>query len=119
MNSTKLLLKSRVFFLLAAAGFCMVQVICQGQINPHLSVTQPGGMPGVPVMTGIERSSNGMVLTWDGPSGYYQLFQKSRLEDTAWQAVGSRTNFSRTATVAGVGEQAYFRVSGPAAQFAG
>ena len=119
MNSTKLLPKSRVFFLLAATGFCMVQVLCQAQSNPHLSVTQPGGMPGVPVMTGIERASNGVVLTWDGPSGYYQLFQKSRLEDTAWQPVGPRTNFSRTVTVAGVGEKAFFRVSGPAAQFAG
>jgi hypothetical protein len=119
MNSTTFLPKSGLFSLLAATGFFMVQVISQAQSNPHLTIAQPGGMPGVPVMTGIERSSNSVVVTWDGPSGYYQLFQESSLGDSPWQSVGERTNFSRTATVAGTQSSAFFRVSGPAPKYTG
>src|SRR5436190_13823770 len=65
----------------------------------HLSVTQPGGMPGAPVVTGIQNTTNGMVVTWDGPSGYYQLLRQLALGDTSWQAVGGKTNYCRYATV--------------------
>ena len=34
-------------------------------------------MPGVPVMGAISKLTNGMQLVWDGPAGYYQVFQKS------------------------------------------
>src|ERR1035441_8320936 len=34
----------------------------------HLSTVQPGGMPGLPVMGGIERLTNGVQIIWDGPS---------------------------------------------------
>src|ERR1017187_9435881 len=65
----------------------------------HLSVPQPGGMPGMPVMTGIERATNGVTVTWDGPAGYYQVYQKLNLRDLKWVAVGKATNLVREATI--------------------
>jgi len=85
----------------------------------HLSIAQPGGMPGLPVMTGIERVTNGVKLTWDGPSGYYQLFRKGSLTDKTWVAVGGRTNLLRTATAASGSSNAFFRVSGPTPAYIG
>jgi hypothetical protein len=76
-------------------------------------------MPGLPVMTGIERVTNGVSVMWEGPSGYYQLFRKATLRDKTWVAVGGRTNFSRRAIVAMTPSNAFFRVSGPSPQFAG
>src|SRR5579872_2055908 len=91
----------------------------RGQNVQHLSVPQPGGMPGLPVLTGISRASNGITITWDGPSGYYQLFEKNRLTDVRWQAIGKATNLARTATVADAGGDAFFSVSGPSPHYAG
>jgi len=71
----------RCFVSLLAA--CAVATTAHGQ-TPHLKVAQPGGFPGWPVMTGIERVTNGVRVTWDGPSGYYQLQQKSNLTGAAW-----------------------------------
>ncbi len=86
----------------------------------HLTITQPGGMPGWPVLTGIERLTNGVRMTWDGPPGYYQLFQKSSLTSPqAWQAVGGRTNLGRKVTITTLYSNAFFRVSGPAPRYAG
>src|SRR5262245_28890642 len=34
----------------------------------HLTITQPGGMPSQPALTGILRGSNNATLTWDGRS---------------------------------------------------
>jgi len=119
MNNRKFLLKSSLSCLFAATGFFLGCVLSQAQTNPHLTITQPGGMPGMPVMTGIARSSNAVTVTWDGPSGYYQLFEKSNLQNSAWQPVGGSTNYSRTATVAGGQGASFFRVSGPTPAFAG
>ena len=88
------------------------------QAVQHLSVPQPGGMPGRPVMTGIRQDTNAVTVTWDGPSGYYQLFQAPGVTG-AWRAVGPRTNLSRTATVPIVASNAFFKVAGPSAQYAG
>lgn len=85
----------------------------------HLSITVPGGMPGLPVMTGIERTTtNGAKVTWDGPSGYYQLYQQLGLTSSTWQKVGG-PNLNRTAEVATLHSNAFFRVSGPTPQYAG
>lgn len=77
-------------------------------------------MPGRPVMTGISPGSNSVTLTWDGPSGYYQLFKKVGAHGT-WQAVGARTNMARTATVSvpAGSPNTLFKVLGPAPQYAG
>ncbi|HEU5396881.1 MAG TPA: cytochrome c family protein, partial [Verrucomicrobiae bacterium] len=85
----------------------------------HLTVPQPGGMPGVPVMTGIVRATNGVALTWDGPSGYYQVLQKSNNFNAAWIALGKSTNLNRTALVTRLYRNAFFKVSGPAPKYAG
>lgn len=85
----------------------------------HLSITQRGGMPGVPVVTGISRVTNGMKVSWDGPSGYYQLFQKSGLASSEWQAMGKATNLVRNATITSLTSNAFFRVAGPSPRYAG
>ena len=84
----------------------------------HLSVPQTGGMPGAPVLTGAQLVSNGVAITWDGPSGYYQVFQKRGL-DGSWQALGGATNLSRKLTVAAQYSNAFFRVKGPSANYTG
>lgn len=83
-----------------------------------MSIIQPGGMPGIPVMTGITRATNGVKVAWDGPSGYYQLFQKLGLKDPKWQPV-SGPNPNRNATITALSGNAFFRVSGPQPQYAG
>ncbi len=85
----------------------------------HLTITQPGGMPGLPVVTGITRASNGVSITWDGPSGYYQVFESGSLTNKKWTAAGGDTNLNRQATVKTTASNEFFRVSGPAPQYAG
>jgi hypothetical protein len=75
-------------------------------------------MPGLPIVTGIERSTNGVTVTWDGPSGYYQLLQKLGLKDAKWQTVGA-PNATRKTTVAANENTAFFTVSGPSPRYAG
>jgi hypothetical protein len=84
----------------------------------HLSITQPGGMPGWPVMTGIQRTNDITKLTWDGPSGYYQLYYKTNLASAIWLKFGS-PNLNRTTNVISLHSNIFFRVSGPAPQYTG
>ena len=84
----------------------------------HLSITQPGGMPGLPVMTGIQKITNGVKLTWDGPSGYYQLYYKTNLTGGNWQMLGG-PNLNRTTNITTLLKDAFFRVAGPSPQYAG
>ncbi len=90
-----------------------------GQDVQHLSITQPGGMPGLPVLTGIQTATNGVTLNWDGPSGYYQVFEQSKLAASTWTAAGKATNLARRVTVSPVHGNTFFRVSGPSPQYAG
>jgi hypothetical protein len=89
----------------------------------HLTRAQPGGMPGMPVITGITRGTNGFTVTWDGPSGDYQLFQKPGLTNSQWHAAGkSSSKVTRSLTTAVVTERSgatLFRISGPSPQYAG
>ncbi len=85
----------------------------------HLGVVQPGGFPGLPVMNGIQRTTNGVQIFWDGPSGYYQVWQKIHLTDPAWLAVGTSFNLNRTATITTLYSNDFFRVSGPSPHYAG
>ncbi len=119
MNRTQALLTKPVsIVILVLGGFFLTSLSVRGQGAPHLSVTTPGGMPGKPVITGIARASNSVSVTWDGPSGYYQLHQKATLKDPRWQAVGG-PNLTRHATVNTTLTNSFFEVSGPAAHFAG
>ena len=72
----------------------------------------------MPVITGIEKATNGVTVTWDGPAGYYQLFKKAGLVGGTWQAAGTPNN-KRKATVSVTSTNAFFRVQGPAPQYAG
>jgi hypothetical protein len=102
------------------AGLLMAASLpAHGQDVPHLSIALPGGMPGWPVLTGITPVTNGVKVTWDGPPGYYQLFETRSLHDPVWLAVGKDTNLLRTATIPGLSSNAFFRVSGPSPIYAG
>lgn len=100
------------------AGFFVTGVSAVAQDVQHLIITQPGGMPGLPIMTGISRGTNGVTVTWDGPSGYYQLLQNQDLKSQNWQNVGD-PNVTRIATITILTSNVFFRVSGPAPQYAG
>ena len=89
------------------------------QTVQHLSTTQPGGMPGLAVMGGIEQLTNGVRIHWDGPSGYYQVFQQSNSLSAPWAALGKATNLVRYAVITRLYSNAFFRVSGPAPKYAG
>ena len=103
---------------LAAVGWFAVEASLPAQSVQHLSVAQPGGFPGRPITTGVVPSTNSVTVTWDGPSGYYQLFQAKGLNGP-WQAVGLRTNLSRRASVPLTATNTFFKVFGPSAQYAG
>jgi len=85
----------------------------------HLTITQPGGMPGSPVMEGITSLTNGVQVTWDGPPGYYQVYQKSNNLLAPWVALGKPTNLIYNTVVTKLYSNAFFRVSGPAPAYVG
>ncbi len=118
MNGTKNLPAHQgSILILAVASFFMANLLGSAQEVQHLTLTQPGGMPGLPVMTGISRATNGVTVTWDGPSGYYQLYQKPGLMSQTWQKIGG-LNLNRRTNVTTLHSDAFFRVSGPSPQFA-
>jgi cytochrome c554/c'-like protein len=120
MNSIRTLVANRASVLiLAAAVFSTTGLSASAQNVQHLTITQPGGMPGLPVMTGIQRVTNGVTVTWDGPSGYYQVLQKVHLKDSKWVNWGKATNLARKATITTLTNNAFFRVLGPSPQYAG
>lgn len=109
----------RVFILrLAVAIFLAAKFFATAQSVQHLTITQPGGLPGGPVLTGIEAITNGIRLTWDGPSGYYQVLRKS-LNGSTWQAFGGRTNLVRFETIKGPLTNSIFTILGPSPKYAG
>ena len=105
--------------MLAVAVWAGISFSAAAQSVQHLTITQPGGMPGLPVMTGISRLTNGVQLSWAGPSGYYQVFQKSNNLNAAWLAWGKATNLACTATITKLYSNAFFRVSGPSPNYIG
>jgi hypothetical protein len=103
----------------ALAAMMAASFTANAQDVQHLSITEPGGMPGLPVVTGVTRTGNSITITWDGPSGYYQLFEKQDLAASKWVAVGKATNLIREATVPATQVSETFRVAGPAPNYAG
>ena len=119
MNSMKtFLLKLEPVRLLTAVIVFAGALMANAQNVQHLSVTVPGGMPGIPTLTSIQRSTNGVSLTWDGPTGYYQVFEKITLAGK-WQALGPAANLSRQATVTTRYASDFFKVAGPKPNYAG
>ena len=120
MNQPNILVSSPLppfFPAMLAIGFMTTSLLAQPV--QHLTIPQPGGMPGLPVMTGIERVTNGMHLSWDGPSGYYQVYQKSNSLTAPWMTVGKATNLIRNFIITTLYSNAFFRVSGPPPQYIG
>jgi len=119
MNRTKALLSGLKPLIILVAAVVLPGLPVPAQPVQHLTVAQPGGMPGLPVMTGIVQLTNGVSIMWDGPSGYYQVWQKKNLKDATWTAVGRATNLIRIATITPLSSNAFFKVSGPAPQYIG
>lgn len=118
MNSTVPRMTSRAqVFLTVTIGLLAAGSVSALGVQ-HLTITQPGGMPGQPVMTGVTPTTNGVVVTWDGPSGYYQLFSRSG-DDASWVPMGARTNLARQQTVPADHASAQFKVFGPAPHYSG
>ncbi|MGD0258669.1 MAG: cytochrome c family protein [Verrucomicrobiota bacterium] len=119
MNSTRPRPIARVSVLGLAMAFLRVPGgLANAQDFQHLTTPQPGGMPGWPVMTEVTQLTNGLSVTWDGPSGYYQLYQKPSLKAGSWQAVGS-ASLLRQAILTASSSSGFFRVLGPSPIYAG
>lgn len=101
------------------AGLLLAGTSGSAQGVQHLTTIQRGGFPGVPTMTGIQETTNGVKVTWDGPSGYYGLWHKTNLMNSGWVAIGGMTNQDGMATVTNVNSSDFFRVTGPSPQYAG
>ena len=104
--------------LVATVSLLISTAAAYGQEVQHLTITQPGGMPGMPVVTGIERVTNGVKITWDGPPGYYQLLRRWGLTTQSWEPYLG-PSATRNTTVTNLQGDAFFRVSGPSPQYAG
>jgi hypothetical protein len=115
----KFLSVTKIWFALALAISCAGALPLAAQTVQHQIITVPGGSPGMPVMTGINKWTNGISLTWDGPPGYYQVFEKSNSLLAAWVPLGKATNLNRNATITKIYSDAFFHVSGPAPKYAG
>ncbi|HWD21340.1 MAG TPA: cytochrome c3 family protein [Verrucomicrobiae bacterium] len=111
MTRTKLLLIGILAVLVHAIG--------RAQSVEHLAIPVPGGFPGRPILTGATPTNNGLSVTWDGPSGYYQLFESHTLVNPKWTPLGKATNLVRRAIVTGSSTNGFFRVAGPASHYAG
>jgi hypothetical protein len=111
---------SRTRAVISTAIIAFLTPLCasaQGVV--HLSTIQPGGFPGMPMLQGIQTVTNGVQITWDGPPGYYQVWEKSNLSKGNWVAVGGPTNLTLMATITEITSNAFFSVSGPAPNYAG
>lgn len=84
----------------------------------HLSITVPGGMPGLPVMGPIQQITNSVSVTWFGPAGYYQLYEKSNVTASTWRAVGG-LRLTNQAILSSSHAGSFFNVSGPSPSYAG
>jgi hypothetical protein len=84
----------------------------------HLSITQPGGLPGLPVMGPIQQVSNGVSVTWFGPAGYYQLYEKTNVTASTWRTVGG-FRLTNQAILSANHAASMFRILGPAPSYAG
>lgn len=109
--------RDSVFRWILAVVLVFVQVASAQNVQ-HLSITQPGGMPGLPIITGIELYSNTARVTWDGPAGYYQLFKKKQTNSPIWKPVGG-PNLARQAVASNATSNMVFLVTGPAPRYAG
>ena len=70
MNRRKKLLSSlKPLFVSAAVVLSCPVTSRAAQTVEHLGIAQPGGMPGLPICTDIQKLTNGVRVTWDGPSG--------------------------------------------------
>src|SRR5262249_56491755 len=98
-----------------AAGFLGCGPAGAAEEIQHLSITVPGGMPGMPVMGPIQQISNGVSVTWFGPAGYYQLLEKTNMK-ASWRPVGG-LRLTNQALLSSSHASSFFSVSGPTASY--
>ncbi len=118
-RASTLLSSSGPLFVSATAAILFAATALTAQTVQHLGITRPGGMPGAPVMESIETLTNGERITWTGPSGYYQVYQKSNSLNAPWLTVGKATNLAGNAVITKLYSNAFYRVSGPSPKYAG
>jgi hypothetical protein len=122
MNRAKVLLVyPESLLLLAAGGLCMAAAAASAQNVQHLTVTQPGGMPAMPIITSITTTSNQVTVTWRGflggdPMAPFRLLGNATLKPGQWQVLASV--YSNSATVP-LDSSMTFRIAGGAPEFAG
>jgi hypothetical protein len=104
--------------LVAAAGILGFGPGSKAEEVQHLSITVPGGMPGLPLMGPIQQVSNGVSVTWFGPAGYYQLLEKPSMTATNWSPVGG-LRLTNHAVLSLSHTGSFFSVLGPTARYAG
>ncbi|MFO1477157.1 MAG: multiheme c-type cytochrome [Verrucomicrobiota bacterium] len=92
--------------------------LLQSAASSHVTVPVEGGYPGLPVMTGMTVASNGLAITWEGPSGYYTLYRKGSLSGGAWQAATNRL-LGGAVTVPATSSNGFFKVAGPSPNYGG
>ncbi len=120
MNSTTARPGKRARAWLLAMGVVLgLGVSAVGQNVQHLSEAFAGGMPGLPVITSVEPTTNGYSITWDGPPGYYRLWERSTAPGSKLLALGKATNLVRHATVVTRATNIEFSVTGPSPVYAG
>jgi len=120
MNRTNVLSYNLAPFLFPALAILLLAAgSLPAQSVQHLTVAQPGGWPGLPVMESLERQTNGVRITWAGPSGYYQVYQKSNRLTAPWLTLGKATNLVGNLVIPQLYSNAFYRVSGPAAKYVG
>src|SRR5262249_19184497 len=107
-----------VAFLTLASGFLSFGTAGAAEEIQHLSITLPGGMPGLPVMGPIQQVSNGISVTWFGPAGYYQLLEKASVTATNWRPVGG-LRLTNQAILNSNHASSFFQVLGPNASYGG
>jgi len=107
-----------VTVLAVAAGFHGFGSLGTAEEIQHLSITVQGGMPGLPVMGPIQQVSNGVSVTWFGPAGYYQLFEKASITATNWSPVGG-LRLTNQAILGSIHTGSFFSVLGPTSRYAG
>jgi len=119
MQSLSHLRTSPVFLFGNVAVWAALAIHAGAQNVQHLSVPIAGGLPGIPTVTAVTPVQGGVKVSWDGPQGYYQLFEAGSWKNPLWWAVGRHTNLVRMEVVPGASKYNAFAVAGPQANYGG
>ena len=98
-------------------GALAVGFTADAAAGTHLDRRTPGGISGLPLLTSIQATNHGAVVTWQGFIGPYQLQIRTNLSFGAWAAIGSPTD-GKSQVVAHPGN-GFLRVQGASPEYGG